>query len=74
MLQDALLAQGLVVAHAKHIDRLVMFRADRVLLLLLLLKHLCSHLVCHQLLVSLSRQIVTHFYLLMIALKVIDRG
>lgn len=69
MLGHALLAQGLVVRHAEHVDRLVMFGANSVLLKRI---DLCPHGVRHHLLVSLSWQIVTHFYL--IALKVIDRG
>ena len=32
VLGDALLAQGLVVTHTKHIDRRIMFRANSVLL------------------------------------------
>ena len=67
--RHTLLAQGLEVAHAKHVDRTVMFGANGVLLNVV---HLRPHLVLHHLMAPLARMIVTHFYL--IALKVIDRG
>ena len=68
MLGDAQLAKSLVVAHAKHVDRLVVFRANCVLNRI----HGRSHLAGHHLRGSLPWQIVTHFYL--IALLVIDSG
>ena len=54
---DALLAECLVVAHAEHIDRLVMFRANRILLDR---GHLRSHLVWYHLRTAVSGQIRSH--------------
>ena len=68
VLGHALRTQGLVVTHAKSIDRLLVFSADCVLNGIQGL----SHLVGHHLRRALAGQIVTHFYL--IARLVIDRG
>lgn len=61
VLGHTLLAQGLVVVDAKHIDWLVMFRTNGILL-----NHtdVGAHLSLHQLRARLSWQIVTHFYLI----------
>jgi len=68
MLGRTMRTKSLEVAHAKHIDRLVVFCANRVLNRI----HGRSHLAGHHMRSALPWQIVTHFYL--IALLVIDSG
>lgn len=67
---DALLAEGLVVSHAEHVDRLVMFRAYRILLDR---GHLRSHLVRYHLRTTVSGQIRSHIYKVIALLQLNDR-
>ncbi len=63
MFGHALLAQGLVVTHAKHVDVLLVLRANRILSPGLHLIHAAPHLALNQLLLllaSLATHIVTH--------------
>ena len=70
MFRDALLAEGLVVAHAEHVDRLVMFRANRILLDR---GHLRSHLIRYHLRTTVSGQIRSHIYKVIALLQLNDR-
>lgn len=65
VLWHALLAQGLVVTHAKHVDRLVVLSANCILAPPGRQRvHVASHLAGHHLLACLPTQIVTHFNLI----------
>ena len=59
VLRHALLTQSLVVPHVKHIDGLVMFGANGILLVYM---HRRSHLTLHELLAALPCQIWVHIY------------